>query len=97
MKSQRAGLLAGALLGVVLTALVLILHNPVGFAREAKLKDKSTSAPPKEKAAVATPDEVAMGREIDRLIDEGDLKARWGVFVISPRDGHVVYSHDGAK
>src|SRR5229473_1975022 len=44
------------------------------------------------------PEDAVLAGEIDRAIDESDLRqARWGVFVISLKDGHVLYSRDGDK
>jgi len=39
-----------------------------------------------------------LARDIDQLIDNSDsAKARWGVFVVSLKDGRVLYSRDGDK
>ena len=39
-----------------------------------------------------------LGRNINRLIDESDFAgARWGVFVMSLRDGRVLYARNGDK
>ncbi len=39
-----------------------------------------------------------LAHDIDQLIDKSDAaKARWGVFVMSLKDGRVLYSHDGDK
>lgn len=44
------------------------------------------------------PADVALGREIDRVIDTSDLtRARWGVFVMSLKDGRVLCSRNGDK
>jgi D-alanyl-D-alanine carboxypeptidase/D-alanyl-D-alanine-endopeptidase (penicillin-binding protein 4) len=44
------------------------------------------------------PEYAAFGLEIDNVINEGHLtKARWGIFVMSMKDGRVLYSHDGDK
>jgi D-alanyl-D-alanine carboxypeptidase/D-alanyl-D-alanine-endopeptidase (penicillin-binding protein 4) len=41
---------------------------------------------------------VELGRKIDEAIDGSDFAAaRWGVFVISLKDGRVVYQRDGAR
>jgi len=41
---------------------------------------------------------LALAKEIDRTIDESDLaQARWGMFVMSMRDGRVLYSRNGDK
>ena len=39
-----------------------------------------------------------LAQQIDRVIDESDLtQARWGVFVMSMKDGRVLYSRNGDK
>lgn len=46
----------------------------------------------------SAPADLALAREIDRVIDETDFpKARWGVFVVSLNDGRVLYSRNGDK
>lgn len=98
MKSYKSGLLIAAVLGVTLTTLFFISYYPVGFAREDKPAAKSASTPVKENQKVsAAPDDTALAREIDRIIGEGNVPARWGVFVISQKDGRVLYSHDADK
>jgi len=45
-----------------------------------------------------TPQDSKLGLEIDRTIDESDLtQSRWGVFVMSMKDGRVVYSRNSDK
>ncbi len=64
----------------------------------------ATPAPSPVKAK-ATPDslskqpaDAALARDIDRTIDASDLiRARWGVFVTSMKDGRVLYSRNGDK
>ena len=42
--------------------------------------------------------DVALAHDIDQLIEKSDSgKARWGVFVMSLKDGRVLYSRDGDK
>lgn len=97
MKFYKSGLLITALLGVVLTTLFLLSYYPVGLAREDKPKGKA--APPiteNEKVSIAQ-DAAPLAREIDRIIDESDVKARWGLFVMSSKDGRVLYSRDAGK
>lgn len=69
-------------------------------------KDARTTPAPTPKpaaAAVTTTQEVreadaALGREITRLIEEGDFaQARWGVSVVSLRDGRVLYARDAQR
>jgi D-alanyl-D-alanine carboxypeptidase/D-alanyl-D-alanine-endopeptidase (penicillin-binding protein 4) len=42
--------------------------------------------------------DAVLAHDIDQLIDKSDsAKARWGVFVMSLKDGRVLYSRDGDK
>ncbi len=44
------------------------------------------------------PADLALAREIDRAIDTSELtRARWGVFVVSMKDGRVLYSRNGER
>ena len=95
MKFHKAGLLTGAFLVVPVSILFLIIH--IGLAREDKVP-KSAPAPAKEKVKVSTsPNDAALAREIDRIIDENDTRARWGAFVMSQKDGRVLYSRAADK
>ena len=97
MKFQKSGLLIAAV-GVVLTALYLLTYYPVGFAREDKRAPKSAAPAVRENDKVSTaPDDTSLAREIDRIIGESKVPARWGVFVISQKDGRVLYSRDADK
>jgi D-alanyl-D-alanine carboxypeptidase/D-alanyl-D-alanine-endopeptidase (penicillin-binding protein 4) len=41
---------------------------------------------------------IELGRDIDRLIDEGEFRdARWGVFVMSLKDGRVLYARNAER
>jgi D-alanyl-D-alanine carboxypeptidase/D-alanyl-D-alanine-endopeptidase (penicillin-binding protein 4) len=42
-----------------------------------------------------TAGDAALATEIDRVVNESQLKARWGVFVVSLKDERVLYSHSG--
>ena len=58
-------------------------------ARSAGSTSRSTSA---------LPADMELAHEIDRAIDESEFaSARWGVFVMSLRDGRILYSRDGDK
>ncbi|HYR77317.1 MAG TPA: D-alanyl-D-alanine carboxypeptidase/D-alanyl-D-alanine-endopeptidase [Pyrinomonadaceae bacterium] len=90
-----------ALLKVVLPTLFLasLLIARSGFESKEKAKGPAAtpaaSAPLKPSAA-KQPDDAALSQEIDRAIDGSDLtRARWGVFVISTKDGRVLYSRNG--
>ena len=90
-----------ALLSVVLATFFLasLLIARSGF--ESKEKAKQPAAPtPTAKAIGASPqpDDAVLAKEIDRAIDESDLThARWGVFVMSMKDGRVLYSRNGDR
>lgn len=90
--------------GVVLTALCLasILIARSGFQAKEKAKTSPTPAP--KSAAQVTPiappqpGDASLAQEIDRAIDESDQKqARWGVFVLSMKDGRVLYSRNSDR
>lgn len=59
----------------------------------------STALIPTEQSAspaLTTPADLALTREINRVIDESTLtQARWGVFVMSLNDGRVLCSRNG--
>src|SRR6185436_2442573 len=49
-------------------------------------------------AASSDASTAALAKEIDRTIDESDsAHARWGVLVVSLKDGRVLYTRDGDK
>jgi D-alanyl-D-alanine carboxypeptidase/D-alanyl-D-alanine-endopeptidase (penicillin-binding protein 4) len=98
MKFHKPGLLIAAVLGAVLTTLFLLAYYPVGFAREEKRAPKSAPPAVRKNDTVSTaPDDTSLAREIDRIIGESSVPARWGVFVISQKDGRVLYSRDADK
>lgn len=73
----------------------------LGFAAGARTRDELAAKLPEpagQSINVSTlPDDIALGRQIDRLLGASNVSARWGVFVISARDGRVLYSHDADK
>ena len=92
--------LSSVILATFFLASLLIARS--GF--ESKEKAKSPAAPtPAASASTKTsaskqPEDAELAREIDRAIDESDLtRARWGVFVISMKDGRVLYSRNGDR
>jgi D-alanyl-D-alanine carboxypeptidase/D-alanyl-D-alanine-endopeptidase (penicillin-binding protein 4) len=100
MKLNNAGALTGAFLTLALIALFILLHQPAGFAREDKQTAKTTPANPNQNALDASPASIDAGlaREIDRILNETDLKqARFGVFVISPANRRVLYAHNSEQ
>lgn len=60
---------------------------------------RATPALPSQPFVVSsTPSASELGRNINRLIDESDFAAaRWGVFVISLRDGRVLYARNAER
>src|SRR5437764_2652926 len=63
-----------------------------------KLLISSSTARLSQAPPPRTPQDSELGLEIDRVIDESDLtQARWGVFVMSMKDGRVVYSRNSDK
>ena len=60
------------------------------------LAPPETASQPKSTADTNTGFDAALARDIDQLIDGSDsARARWGVFVMSLRDGRVLYSRAG--
>lgn len=58
----------------------------------------SLASPPTHVAVSKSSSAVELGRQIDREIDEGEFaRARWGVFVMSLRDGRVLYARAGER
>jgi D-alanyl-D-alanine carboxypeptidase/D-alanyl-D-alanine-endopeptidase (penicillin-binding protein 4) len=56
-------------------------------------KAEETSLKPISSAAFDT----TLARDVDQLIDADSGKARWGVFVVSLKDGRVLYARDADK
>lgn len=53
---------------------------------------------PSSDSSSKQPADKVLAEEIDLALDESDLtKARWGIFVMSMKDGRVLYSRDGDK
>lgn len=90
-----------ALLSVVLTTLLLASLLLARSGLESRDKTKSpTAIPPRVEATSASsaPLDAALAQEIDRAIDQSDqTRARWGVFVMSMKDGRVLYSRNGDR
>ncbi len=59
--------------------------------------ENDRSAHSKSRIASKSEFDGTLARDIDQLIDAAAGKARWGVFVMSLKDGHVLYSRDGDK
>src|ERR1043166_4775677 len=93
---QTTGLLIGAILCVVLITVFLVSQDPAGLAKEDKAARK-TASPAKQEQKVSASGDVALAHELDQIIEKSNLQARWGVFVMSQKDGRVVYSRDADK
>lgn len=88
--------MAPILLGAVIVSAAAIFIN----SRPASATDEAAvSATPGNSSSVSNaPADVALAREIDRVIDASDsAKARWGVFVMSLPDGRVIHSRNGDR
>jgi D-alanyl-D-alanine carboxypeptidase/D-alanyl-D-alanine-endopeptidase (penicillin-binding protein 4) len=92
------------LLSLIVLACLLapLLIGRAGFESWDKSSRSALPTPTPAKAFVSTvsisqqPEDTALAREIDRAIDESDLaRARWGIFVMSMKDGRVLYSRNG--
>ncbi|MDQ3820527.1 MAG: D-alanyl-D-alanine carboxypeptidase/D-alanyl-D-alanine-endopeptidase, partial [Acidobacteriota bacterium] len=68
-------------------------------AREGNNAARETGAPPSGTFTVSnSPSAVQLGRDIDRQIDESEFaRARWGVFVMSLKDGRVLYARNADR
>jgi D-alanyl-D-alanine carboxypeptidase/D-alanyl-D-alanine-endopeptidase (penicillin-binding protein 4) len=75
--------------------LVLPTQEQSSRGEELRQAHSQSSQPP----AVSTSSSAAeLGRNLDRLIDESEFReARWGVFVMSLKDGRVLYSRNADK
>ena len=102
--SKRRTTLFLSLVALATCFLVPLLIGQANFVSRDKTSTSATPAPPPAKVSAATdslskqPEDMALAQEIDRTIDASDLtRARWGVFVMSMRDGRVLYSRNGDK
>ncbi|HMG76151.1 MAG TPA: D-alanyl-D-alanine carboxypeptidase/D-alanyl-D-alanine-endopeptidase [Pyrinomonadaceae bacterium] len=92
------------LLSLVALATCFLVPLLIGKSTLVSRNETKTSAtPPAIKpspsdALSKQPADVTLAREIDRAIDASDLtRARWGVFVVSMKDGRVLVSRNGDK
>src|ERR1051325_1147780 len=93
MKVKKAGVITGVFL-IFLALCVVLFRQPIGLAREDK---QAVKAPIVQVSPTGTPPstDIGLAREIDRILAENDLTpARFGVFVMSLKDGRVLYAHD---
>jgi D-alanyl-D-alanine carboxypeptidase/D-alanyl-D-alanine-endopeptidase (penicillin-binding protein 4) len=95
MKIKRASVTTGALLAIILATFLVFFHQPNSLAREDKQTAKPAPAPISQPGGSPSPNNPELAREIDRILNQTELKpARFGVFVMSPKDGVVLYSHN---
>ena len=87
---------------VLACLLVPLLGGQAGFETRDKSSRSASPTPGSAKALISTvavsrqPEDKALAQEIDRVLDESDLaQARWGIFVMSMKDGRVLYSRNG--
>lgn len=68
-------------------------------AREESRVSRAADTPPPTSSAVSNSvSAVELGRSIDSRIDESEFaQARWGVFVMSLKDGRVIYARNGDR
>ena len=102
--SKRRTTLFLSLAALAACFLVPLLIGQANFVSRDKTPPAVTPAPSATKVSAAPdslskqPADVALAQEIDRVIDASDLtRARWGVFVMSMKDGRVLYSRNGDK
>lgn len=102
--SKRRTTLFLFLVALATCFLVPLFIGQANFASRDKTLPATTPASPATKVFASSdslskqPADVALAQEIDRAIDASDLtRARWGVFVISMKDGRVIYSRNGDK
>ena len=92
------------LLSLAALATCFLVPFLIGQTNLVSRKETKTSAtPPTVKPSSSDmlskqPADVALARGIDQAIDASDLtRARWGVFVVSMKDGRVLVSRNGDK
>ncbi len=92
------------LLSLIALATCFLVPLLIGRTNLVSRNETRTSAtPPAVKPSPSDtqskqPADMALAREIDRAIDTSDLtRARWGVFVMSMKDGRVLYSRNADK
>jgi D-alanyl-D-alanine carboxypeptidase/D-alanyl-D-alanine-endopeptidase (penicillin-binding protein 4) len=101
--SERRNTLYLRLSRIVLACLLVpLLGGQAGFETRDKSSRSASPTPGSAKALISTvavsrqPEDKALAQEIDRVLDESDLaQARWGIFVMSMKDGRVLYSRNG--
>src|SRR5882762_9814051 len=92
------------LLSLIVLATCSLVPFLIGRPNLVPRNEPGTSAtpppakPPPSSALSKQPADVELARQIDRAIDESDqTRARWGVFVMSMKDGRVLVSRNGDR
>src|SRR6266446_4793359 len=87
-------------IGVFVLASLLIAQAGLGSREKSppKTAPSPSTMPAAKPGSTQSSSDSLLGQKIDRAIDESDLtQARWGVFVMSMKDGRVVYSRNSDK
>ena len=85
-----------ALIGTAALVAVWLLAARVSSDPQSTKSESSATVP--NSTRVSSPADAALAREIDRTLNESDsARARWGIFIVSLKDGRTVYSRDGDK
>lgn len=88
---------AAALFALDISRRQTSLYATAPSDKESKSSDVR-SASEESQPALTYPADIKLASEIDQAIEGSQFaSARWGVFVISLRDGRVLYSRDGDK
>jgi D-alanyl-D-alanine carboxypeptidase/D-alanyl-D-alanine-endopeptidase (penicillin-binding protein 4) len=102
--SLIVGVCTALLLVLTLAAFRTFYSSPaqgVAPTQDETRREERQRAPAQRSQPIAvsgTSSAVELGRNINRLIDESDFEvARWGVYVISLRDGRVLYARNGER
>ncbi len=97
---QMRKIIRYALVPVVLTTLLLasLLLARSGAGPQDKTKAVANTQRAQAPSVSTAPLDAALAQEIDRVIDQSDqTQARWGAFVVSMKDGRVLYSRNGDR
>lgn len=87
----------GILFALELTRLQATLHARTGATSNEETASIKTSLKEESKPSSSAAN-IKLASEIDNVIEGGEFaSARWGVCVISLRDGHILYSRNGDK
>src|SRR5262245_55186348 len=101
LSNKRIGFVTIGATVIGLLLLFLVAHDSLSVPLESSKPVSPAPGRSPEKGSKSLsnrPADLALAREIDRVIDESDLtQARWGVFVTSLTDGRIIYSRDGDK